>query len=138
MKKQVIPVCPVCKHDLIITGVHCDNCDITISGQFTLSKFDYLSVEQLNFIEIFIKNQGNIKAIEKEMNISYPTVKKLLSDAIIALGYETVVDYDPYIQSSGGSLAQTKSSNKNEILKKVADKTISVEEAIALLKNERK
>jgi hypothetical protein len=130
MKKQVIPACPVCKHDLIITGVHCDNCDITISGQFTLSKFDYLSSEQLRFVEIFIKNQGNIKAIEKEMNISYPTVKKLLSEAIIALGYETVEEFEP---SPYGNISQNK-LNKNEILKKVADKELSVEEAIALLK----
>lgn len=132
MKKQVIPVCPVCKENLMITGVHCHNCDITINGQFTLSKFDYLTSEQLKFVEIFVKNQGNIKAIEKELSISYPTVKRLLSEVIIALGYETVDEFDPSPNYSTSKLP------KNEILKKVADKEITVEEAISLLKGEKK
>ena len=130
MKKQVISNCPVCSHDLVITSVYCERCDISISGQFTLSKFDYLSKEQQYFVENFIKNQGSIKAIEKEMNISYPTVKKMLVDVIIALGYENVED-----QSRQESTAK----DKHDILKRVASKELSVDEAIALIKqNESK
>ena len=33
-------------------------------------------------------NKGNIKAIEKELGISYPTVKKNLEEVIVHLGYE--------------------------------------------------
>ncbi|HOI47619.1 MAG TPA: DUF2089 domain-containing protein [Bacilli bacterium] len=138
MKKQVIPVCPICKENLMITGVHCHSCGITINGEFTLSKFDYLSSEQLKFVEIFIKNQGNIKAIEKEMNISYPTVKRLLSEAIIALGYETVDEFEPSPVYQPYKPNKPDKPSKNEILKRVADKEISVEEAIVLLKGERK
>lgn len=132
MKKQVIPVCPVCKHELIITSVHCDRCDISISGQFTLSKFDYLNQEQLRFVDIFIKNQGNIKSIEKEMNISYPTVKKLLADVIIALGHENVMNEEI-------SQEQTKQTAeiKSDILSRVANKSITVDEAIHLLKQNK-
>jgi len=135
MKKQIISTCPVCKHDLTISAVHCNHCDITISGQFTLSKFDYLKPEQLSFVETFIKTQGNIKAIEKEMGISYPTVKRILSEVIIALGYDTVMDYD---SSYAGYQAPPTSNSivKSEILKKVAQKKMSVEEAIELLKGE--
>lgn len=136
MRKQVIPVCPVCKQDLIITGLHCDHCDISIAGQFTLTKFDYLTPEQLGFVEIFIKNQGNIKAIEKEMNISYPTVKKLLSDVILALGYETVDEVETTQTYSSGLSA--KGIAKGEVLKMVADKILSVEEAIEILKKDRR
>ena len=63
-------------------------CHTEISGNFTLSKFNYLSKEHLFFIEVFIKNKGNIKAIEKELGISYPTVKKNLDEVIVHLGYE--------------------------------------------------
>ncbi len=41
-----------------------------------------------NFVEVFIKNRGgNIKEIEKELGISYPTVRNKLEDVISALGY---------------------------------------------------
>lgn len=37
-----------------------------------------------------MKNAGNIKAIEKELNISYPTVKKNLEEIIRSLGFDQV------------------------------------------------
>ena len=51
--------------DLVVTEIQSKAKDITIRGQFQLSKFDYLTKEQQYFIEVFIKNQGNIKQIEK-------------------------------------------------------------------------
>ncbi|MDY0210853.1 MAG: DUF2089 domain-containing protein [Acholeplasma sp.] len=74
--------------DLVITEVQSKQKDVTIRGEFQLSKFDYLTKEQQYFIEVFIKNQGNIKQIEKELGISYPTVKKNLEDVSQALGYK--------------------------------------------------
>ena len=72
----------------MVTKLKCNNCGTEISGNFQLSKFNYLSKENLYFIEVFIKNRGNIKQIEKELGISYPTVKKNLDEVIASLGYE--------------------------------------------------
>lgn len=47
-----------------------------------MSRFEYLSAEQLYFIETFIKCRGSIKEVEKEMGISYPTVRAKLDEAI--------------------------------------------------------
>ncbi len=55
-----------------------------------------------------MKNQGNIKAVEKEMNISYPTVKKILNDVLVTLGYEKVKDNG--------------ADKRREILEKLANK----------------
>ena len=85
---NVIGECPVCKSDLKVTKLSCTNCSTEITGDFTLSKFNYLSKENLYFIEVFIKNRGNIKQIEKELGISYPTVKKNLDEVIVSLGYQ--------------------------------------------------
>ena len=49
-----------------------------------------MSVSQQEFALVFIKNGGNIKLIEKELNISYPTVKKNLDELINALGFEKI------------------------------------------------
>ena len=63
---QVIGECPICHSDLIVTKLGCTHCGTELSGKFILSKFNYLTKEHLYFIEVFIKNRGNIKQIEKE------------------------------------------------------------------------
>ena len=120
MQKHVIGECPICNHDLFVTKLECSNCHTKISGQFQLSKFNYLSKEHLYFIELFIKNKGSIKQLEKELNVSYPTVKKMLDEVIVQLGYTvTEEENDP---------------KKDEILQKLANGEISSEEALKLLK----
>ncbi|MFP4286811.1 MAG: DUF2089 domain-containing protein [Candidatus Izemoplasmataceae bacterium] len=122
MQKHVIGECPICKHDLFVTKLECSNCHTEISGQFQLSKFNYLSKDHLYFIELFIKNKGSIKQLEKELNISYPTVKKMLDEVIVSLGY-TVTDDE-----------EATSKDKDEILKQLAEGKITSEEALKLLK----
>ncbi len=90
MKKNVIGYCPICNSKLAVKTLRCDSCDTEISGEFTLTPFDYLNREQLHFALVFIKNQGNIKMIEKQLNISYPTVKKNLDELCKALGFSEV------------------------------------------------
>ena len=116
---NVIGECPICKSDLQVTKLSCNNCGTGISGNFTLSKFNYLSKEHLYFIEVFIKNKGNIKQIEKELGISYPTVKKNLDEVILSLGYE-VNDEDKM--------------KKSVIFEKLEKGEISALEAAKLLK----
>lgn len=121
MKKKVIGKCPVCNHELDVTRLHCSYCDTTIEGKFDLCKFCKLNDEQKYFVEIFIKNRGNIKEIEKELGISYPTVRNKLENVIEALGYNA---------------KYTSAVNKKEILAKLNSGEISSEEAIKLLKQE--
>lgn len=87
MGYRVLSRCPVCNSKLKITRLKCTNCGTVIENDFELSKFSYLSAEQLNFIEIFIKSRGSIKEVEKELGISYPTVRTKLDEVVAALGY---------------------------------------------------
>lgn len=121
MRKEVISRCPVCGDELTISRLHCESCGIEISGEFALTKLAKLSKEQLTFIEIFLKNQGSIKSVEKDMNISYPTVKKLLNEILTVLGYDKLEE-------------DKVSTQRQEILDRLASKEISFEEATALLK----
>ncbi len=80
--KKIISRCPVCNHELKVTRLQCSECQTVIENDFALSKFDYLSDEELFFTETFIKCRGNIKEVEKELGISYPTVRSKLDGVI--------------------------------------------------------
>ncbi len=125
MQKHVIGECPICKQDLFVTKLECSNCQTEISGKFQLSKFNYLSKEHLYFIELFIKNMGSIKKLEKELQVSYPTVKKMLAEVIEDLGYKVEDDDD------SGDERQAK---KDEILDRLSQGEITSDEAMKLLK----
>ena len=119
MKNEVIGTCPVCSHRLSVTRLSCSHCHTEITGDFALSKFSYLDKEELNFVETFMKAEGNIKEMERLLNISYPTVKKMLNNVLNKMGYESkpVINVD-----------------ETEILEKLKNKEISVKEAAELLK----
>ncbi|WP_070000101.1 DUF2089 domain-containing protein [Cellulosilyticum sp. I15G10I2] len=87
MAYKVINKCPVCQGKLTIRKLECKKCSTIIENHFEMSKFDYLTSEQINFIEVFLKNRGNIKDVEKELGISYPTVRAKLDEVISALGH---------------------------------------------------
>ena len=117
MKKNVIGYCPICNDKLFVKTLKCDKCDTEISGEFVLSPFDYLTKEQQDFALVFIKSQGNIKAIEKSLNISYPSVKKNIDDLIKALGFEST-DFK---------------LSREEVKQKLKNGEITIEEAEDLL-----
>lgn len=119
MRKDVLGKCPVCNDELKVTELSCSKCKTKISGEFYLDKFCRLDKEKRYFAEIFIKNRGNIKEIEKELGISYPTVRKLLDEVIVALGYSNKVENTEI--------------EKNEILEKLSKGEISSDEALKLL-----
>lgn len=99
MKTYLAPLkCPVCDELVVIEKVGCPSCNTHIEGHFHVSKFSYLSEQNQYFIEVFIKNRGNIKAIEKELDISYPTVKKMLDEVIVSLGYKVEETLDDVIE----------------------------------------
>ena len=122
MKKAVIGTCPVCENKLKVTQLSCRRSGTTISGDFELDKFARLNKEQKYFAEIFIKNRGNIKEIEKELGVSYPTVRKFLDEVIEALGYREEAKKD--------------SVNQTDILDKLSKGLITSDQALKMLNGE--
>ncbi|RZS92782.1 DUF2089 domain-containing protein [Cuneatibacter caecimuris] len=117
---KVISRCPVCSGELTVAKLKCQACDTVIENNFRLSKFDYLSDEELFFTETFIRCRGNIKEVEKELGISYPTVRSKLDGVIKKLGYE--------------ENGEEQASRKEEILRALENGEITAEQAIAQLK----
>lgn len=87
MAYQAPGKCPVCNSALHITKLSCHRCHTTLEGQFKSCEFCQLPKEDLDFLKTFIKCRGSIKDVEREMGISYPTVKGKLNNLIEALGF---------------------------------------------------
>jgi hypothetical protein len=122
MVREALGKCPVCGSTTEVTRISCNDCGTTIEGHFQLCKFCRLSDEQKTFIDAFIKCRGNIKEVEKELGVSYPTVKNKLEDVANALGYKS----EPEPEVPG---------KKKDILDKLNSGELSVEEALELLKD---
>jgi hypothetical protein len=78
----------MCEAELVVTHLRCQQCGTGLEGVFHLNKFDRLSREQLRFVDVFIKNRGVIRDVERELSISYPTVRSRLDEVIRSLGYD--------------------------------------------------
>jgi hypothetical protein len=81
--------CPVCKSKLTVTKISCESCGTELTGKFPQCKFCALDERLYSFLETFLRCRGNIKEIEKELDISYPTVKNLTDELLVALGLST-------------------------------------------------
>jgi hypothetical protein len=84
--REVIATCPVCDHRLEVTRLHCAECDTTLEGRFTVGRFGRLNREQLGLLETFLRARGNLRDLERELGISYPTVRNRLESLLRALG----------------------------------------------------
>ena len=80
--------CPLCGGEILVTRIHCRECEATIESRFTTTSFAQLSQEQLDFVETFVRCEGKITRMEVELNLSYPTIRNRLQEVIRALGYE--------------------------------------------------
>jgi hypothetical protein len=116
--------CPVCNHELIVTKLSCTACSTKLEGEFTTCKFCRLPVEQREFIEVFIKCRGNIKDVEKELGISYPTVRNRLDAAIEALGYRVERDAGEFAEEKEERQAILDSLERGEITPQEATKQL--------------
>jgi hypothetical protein len=121
----VLGQCPICQDDLVVTQLHCRNCDTTLQGHFELGRLFQLTPEQLSFVEIFIRCEGKITRVEQELGISYPTVRARLHDVIRALGYE-VGEEEPTLDDA----------KRRAILEDLAQGRVSPQEAIKLLRTQ--
>ena len=110
--------CPYCGGDLIIKEVECEGCKTQIRGNFRVNRFHMFNPEDLYFIEVFLKNEGNIKLMEKDLGVSYPTVKSRLKNIVKILGYKS---------------GNTGSEERVRILRALSDGEIDVKEAIKSL-----
>jgi len=112
--------CPSCQGEVVVTELRCKKCLTTIRGDFFLSGIASLDEADEVFLEVFLKARGNIKEVEKQLGISYPTVRNKLDHLIITLGL--------------GQADQELHESRLDILKRLENGDIKTQEALKLLK----
>jgi hypothetical protein len=114
--------CPSCSSPLAVTQLNCTVCNTGVVGKFELSPFFRLSPESLKFLEVFVRNRGNVKEVERETGESYWAIRRQLDEVITEMGFEEAAPSDDEI-----------STRRQEILAQLSRGEINVQDATKLL-----
>jgi hypothetical protein len=132
MPHDVISTCPVCSSELAVTRLHCRACGTTLEGEFSVGRFGRLTREQLVLLESFLRSRGNLRDMERELGISYPTVRSRVEALVRALGFgprdgEERAEEQP---ATGGDVGQL----RQQILERLARRELTAEQAAAAIR----
>lgn len=110
---------PVSGSELVVTRLESPESGIVIEGRFNLGWIGRLTREQLDFVELLVKNRGNIQKLAADLDIAYNTARSRLDEIVTALG---------------GVPEGNNRVDRRVILDRLAAKEISIEEALRQLK----
>jgi len=80
--------CPVCGEQLHLTRLSCQGCGTELSGDFESCEFCALSASDRELLKLFLGSRGNLKAMERQLGVSYPTVRSRVDSVLVRLGVE--------------------------------------------------
>ncbi len=132
MPHDVIATCPVCSGELAVTRLRCGTCGTTIEGEFGVGRFARLSRDQMQVLESFLRSRGNLRDMERELQISYPTVRARVEALVRALGFGPRDEADGDPQPAAVDAAPTGAAvlaARREILERLARHELSAEDA---------
>src|SRR5690242_8510888 len=134
MPHDVIATCPVCSQELAVTRLHCRSCGTSLEGEFSVGRFGRLSREQLALLESFLRSRGNLRDMERELGISYPTIRGRVEALVRALGF------GPRDGEAASAESETDDEPANrltrqDILERLARHEIAADEAAALIRD---
>jgi hypothetical protein len=127
---QDIPAhCPVSGQRLYVSEVRAEDDSITIRGRFRVPAVGMLDRPHQEFLEVFLRSRGVISTVEKELGISYPTVRSRLDALLDALELQPVKS-----ERKADKLREKTAEAKRRVLAELEDGRISAEEAKRQLK----
>lgn len=120
--RKVLEQCPSCGGNIEITRLSCTRCETEVSGRFQPCRFCRLPPDSVQFLEVFVRNRGNVKEMERELGISYWTIRSRINELIADLGFEVEAEQDEDLVRQ-----------RREVLDKVDQGELSAAEAAAQL-----
>lgn len=127
MPHDVISTCPVCAGELAVTRLRCRSCGTTLEGDFSVGRFGRLERDQLGLLESFLRSRGNLREMERELGISYPTVRSRVEALVRSLGFGPRSDED--------DAGVQPPAAREEILERLARHEITAEDAAAAIRS---
>jgi hypothetical protein len=133
---DVISTCPVCSSELAVTRLHCGSCGTTLEGDFSVGRFGRLSRDQLTLLESFLRSRGNLRDMERELGISYPTVRSRVEQLVRSLGFGPRGDDEAADDAAGTAddATATAAPTRQDILERLARHEIGADEAAAAIR----
>ena len=139
MPHDVISTCPVCSGELAVTRLHCRSCGTTLEGEFSVGRFGRLTREQLTLLESFLRSRGNLRDMERELGISYPTVRSRVEALVRALGFGPRADSDEAAEDTAAAPAAAPSPDvaaaRQAVLERLGRHEITADEAAAAIRS---
>ena len=132
MPHDVISTCPVCSSELAVTRLHCRSCGTTLEGNFSVGRFGRLNRDQLTLLESFLRSRGNLREMERELGISYPTVRARVEALVRALGFGPRSDAEEVDETVADR--PTPPRTRAEVLEALARHELSAEDAAAAIR----
>jgi hypothetical protein len=132
MPHDVISTCPVCASELGVTRLHCRSCGTTLEGDFSVGRFARLNRDQLALLESFLRSRGNLRDMERELSISYPTVRSRVEALVRALGFGPRNEADDADEPAAEPAPAP--SSRAAVLEALARHDISAEDAAAAIR----
>jgi hypothetical protein len=132
MAHDVIATCPVCSNELAVTRLHCGTCGTTLEGDFSVGRFGRLNRDQLTLLESFLRSRGNLREMERELGISYPTVRGRVDALVRALGFGPRADEE--VDEDDAPTQAIATPTRDAILERLARHEIDAEEAAAAIR----
>ncbi len=86
--RKILEQCPSCGGNLAVTRLNCTSCETVVLGRYQPCPFCQLSPDSTQFLMTFVRCRGNVKEMERELGISYWTVRRKVDDLIVELGVE--------------------------------------------------
>jgi len=118
--RKILEHCPACGGRLIVAELRCTRCETQVRGGFAPGELSVLTEEQQTFVKLFLRTRGNLSEMEKNLGISYPTIRNKLDEII------KVLDRAEAAATSGDG-------ERRAILDQVAAGTITAAEALERL-----
>jgi len=138
--------CPVCGDRLVVTRLGCGSCGTELSGQFEPCDFCSLGPDDRTLLRVFLASRGNMKELERHLAVSYPTARARFDAMLARLGLDREAPPPdaphadapgtdaPGTDAAGTDAAGTDPGSRLDLLHRLADGQIDVDQALGHLR----
>jgi hypothetical protein len=132
--RKILESCPTCGGEFAVTELTCTVCDTVVRSRYSPCPFCRLSPEDLAFLLVFVRNRGNVKDMERELGVSYWTIRGRLTEVITSMGLEPGGEPEADDPPAARPAAPDRSAARQAVLDRLRRGEITAEEAAEQLR----